>query len=136
MDNPQPRVGVACFVRKGDSFLMIRRAGSHGDGTWSVPGGHLEQGESWEKTAKREVEEETGLIIDNPTFIAITNDIFSADKHYVTIWMEADYIRGEPQITEPDKTPEFAWKTIKNLPDNLFEPCWTNLRKSLPYLFA
>lgn len=39
------------------------RKGSHGDGEWALPGGHLEMGESFEQCAVREVEEETGIMV-------------------------------------------------------------------------
>ncbi|WP_413777060.1 NUDIX domain-containing protein, partial [Streptococcus pneumoniae] len=41
-----PKVGVAIIARRPDGcILMGRRKGSHGAGTHSVPGGHLEPGE-------------------------------------------------------------------------------------------
>ena len=65
---------------------MGKRKGSHGEGTWSVPGGHLEFGETIENCAKREVYEETGLVITDVTVAGITNDIFSEEEtHYITI---------------------------------------------------
>jgi 8-oxo-dGTP diphosphatase len=132
-----PRVGVGVFVWKGDKFLIGQRLGSHGANTWSIPGGHLEQGESWAEAAKREVLEETGMIVDNVRFLAATNDIFPKDqKHYVTIWVETDWISGEPAITEPDKWVNQEWRTFQSLPSPLFEPCWRNLKAARPDLFA
>ena len=43
----EQRVGVGCaaiIIRDG-KFLMMKRAGKHGAGTWSVPGGWQEIGE-------------------------------------------------------------------------------------------
>ena len=88
MSNPNVRVGIAVFIFKDGQFLMMQRQGSHGTGTWSVPGGHLEFGESFEDTARREVLEETGVEITNIRFGGVTNDVFESDgKHYVTIWL-------------------------------------------------
>ena len=132
----QTRVGVGVFIWKDGKFLMGKRKGSHGADTWSIPGGHLEFGESWEDTAKREALEETGLTVDNVRFVALTNDLFpSDDKHYITIWVECDWLAGEPTITEPDKWVEQRWETFKTLPSPLFEPCWQNLRQARPDLF-
>lgn len=138
MDNSQrPRIGVGVFVWKDGNFLMGKRLGSHGANTWSIPGGHLEFGESWEECAKREVIEETGLHIKNVRFLAATNDIFpDDDKHYVTIWVASDWESGEPAITEPDKWIEQQWRTFQTLPMPLFEPCWQNLRAAKPDLFS
>ena len=88
---PNVRVGVAVFIRKDGKFLMQRRLGSHGAGSWSVPGGNLEFGESLEACARREVLEETNLQIKNIRFLTQTNDQFKdAAKHYLTIWMTSD----------------------------------------------
>jgi 8-oxo-dGTP diphosphatase len=61
--NPVVRVGIGVFVWKDGKFLMGKRLGSHGSGTWSIPGGHLEFDETWQQCAVREVLEETGLKI-------------------------------------------------------------------------
>jgi len=99
----RPKVGVGVFVWKDGKFIMGQRLGAHGAETWSIPGGHLEFGESWEQCAKREVLEETGLTITNIRFLAATNDLFPDEgKHYVTIWVEGDWKGGEPTILEPD----------------------------------
>lgn len=124
------RVGIGVFVFKDGKFLVQQRQGAHGAGSWSVPGGHLEYGESFEDTAKREVLEETGLTIKNVRFGAVTNDLFSdEDKHYVTIWMVSDWESGKERITEPDKCLAQAWVTFDTLPSPLFLP-WNQLLKS------
>src|SRR5215469_6073810 len=95
----RPSVGVAVIIRNGDRILLMKRQNSHGAGTWAVPGGHLEYGEAPEECAIREVEEEVGVSIINPTFRTITNDIFEEEgKHYITIWMEGTYVSGEARI--------------------------------------
>lgn len=134
---PLPRIGIGVFVWKDDKFLMGKRRGSHGHDTWSVPGGHLEFGETWEECAKREATEETSLKIKNVRLLAITEDFFKTDnKHYVTIWVESDWASGEPTLTEPDKWVDQQWRNFQTLPSPLFEPCWQNLRKVKPELFA
>lgn len=132
-----PKVGVGVFVWKDGKFLMGKRKGSHGHDTWSIPGGHLEFNESWAECALREVMEETGMTANNVRFLAATNDLFPEDKkHYVTIWVECDWVSGEPTITEPDKWVDQEWQTFKTLPSPLFEPCWMNLKEAKPELFS
>ena len=109
---------------------MQQRYGAHGAGTWSVPGGHLEFGESFEDTARRETREETSLEITNVCLAGITNDIFDEEgKHYVTIWMMSDWLSGEPHIMEPDKCLQQLWCDFDNLPAPLFLP-WNQLLTS------
>ena len=132
----RPQVGMGIFVWKDGKFLMGKRKGAHGADTWSLPGGHIEFGESWEDTAAREVMEETGLKINNVRFVAATNDIMPTDnKHYITIWMDADWASGEPINLEPDKCEALEWRTFESLPSPLFEPYWSNLRAVKPDLF-
>jgi 8-oxo-dGTP diphosphatase len=126
----EPRVGIGVFVIRDGKFLMGHRKGSHGSDTWSIPGGHMEFGESFEQTAKREVMEETGLQIKNVRFGAVTNDVFNDDKkHYVTVWVLSDAPKGEPSITEPDKFVDQEWIDIDKLPEPLFLP-WRSLLAS------
>ncbi len=133
----RPQVGLGVFVWKNGKFLMGKRVSSHGYGTWSIPGGHLEFGEAWEEGARREVLEETGLAITNIRFLAATNDVFESEgKHSVTIWVFSDYESGKPEILEPDKFIDHQWRTFQTLPSPLLEPCWKNLRKAKPELFT
>jgi 8-oxo-dGTP diphosphatase len=126
----QPRVGIGVFVIKDGKFLMGYRIGSHGSGTWSTPGGHMEFGENFEETAKREVLEETGLIVDNVRFGAVTNDVFTDEnKHYVTVWMLSNWVSGEPTLNEPDKFIDQRWTNVDDIPRPLFLP-WETLLKS------
>jgi 8-oxo-dGTP diphosphatase len=109
---------------------MGRRRGSHGEDTWSIPGGHLEFNETPEETAIREVKEETGCDIKNVRFAAYTNDrFFDEGKHYVTLWMMSDWKAHEPRVTEPDKFIEQAWFDFDTLPQPLFLP-WEQLKAS------
>jgi 8-oxo-dGTP diphosphatase len=121
---------MGVFVFKEGKFLMGKRMGAHGEGTWSIPGGHLEYGESFADTARREVLEETGVTICNIRFGAVTNDIFDIEKkHYVTVWMLADYESGTPAVLEPDKYIEQGWFDFDTLPSPLFYP-WKQLLAS------
>lgn len=126
----EPRVGIGVFIIRDGKFLMGHRKGSHGSGTWSIPGGHMEFGESFEDTAKREVMEETGMVIKNVRFGAVTNDFFKSDnKHYVTVWVLSDWSEIEPSITEPDKFIDQEWIDVNNIPEPLFLP-WYELLES------
>jgi 8-oxo-dGTP diphosphatase len=137
MSQKPVQVGVACIVWKDGKFLMGQRIGSHAANTWSIPGGHLEYGETIEACAAREVLEETSLKVKNIRFLALTNDFMpDENKHYITIWMEADWCSGKPTIVEPDKWINQQWRTFLDMPEPLFEPCWQNLKIVRPDLFS
>lgn len=55
-----PCVGAVVFDDSG-RLLLIRRANPPAQGTWSLPGGRVEPGESSEDAVVRELHEETGL---------------------------------------------------------------------------
>src|SRR5689334_5342340 len=95
----RPQVGVGAIIQQGDRILLMQRQNSHGHGTWSPPGGHLDYGESIETCAAREAFEETGVVAENFVYLGLTNDIFQAEeKHYITIWMLGTYMSGEAHI--------------------------------------
>jgi len=117
------RVGLGVLVHHSGRVLMLRRSNVHGDGALSAPGGHIDKGESLEQCAEREVFEETGVTIGNIRFFAVTNDIFEAEgKHYVTIWMSADYERGTAFVAAPEESSEVGWFDAAELPQPLFVP--------------
>lgn len=120
-----PRVGVGVILQKqGNLYLLGQRKGAHGEGQWSLPGGHMELGESFPEVCAREVQEETGIVIQGVKKLGFTNDIFEKDGlHYVTLFFKALWDDSqEPKLTEPDKTVEWKWFEHNDLPDNLFPP--------------
>ncbi len=118
----RPKVGVGVVVVKDGKILIGERLMSHGAGTWMIPGGHLEFGETFEECAMREVFEETGLTdIEITELIRVGNDRIY-DKHFVTIGMVATWKSGEPKVTEPGKSENWKWIDPKELPENIFLP--------------
>jgi ADP-ribose pyrophosphatase len=64
-DHPRPAVTVdmILFYRDGERIevLLIKRARAPFKGAWAFPGGFINQDESLERAAARELKEETGL---------------------------------------------------------------------------
>lgn len=122
--NRCPKVGLGILIFNNfNQILLGQRKNAHGASSWGPPGGHLEFGESLEECAIREVLEETGLVIEKPTFIAITNDIFKEeDKHYVSIFMKANVDHQVVQNLEPHKVEDWQWFSLQELPVHLFLP--------------
>ncbi|MEK6847463.1 MAG: NUDIX hydrolase [Nanoarchaeota archaeon] len=127
-----PKVGVAAIVKHKGKVLFLKRKGSHGEGTWAFPGGHLEFNESIEECVKREVMEETGIIANRMSFVAITDDMFKDEgKHYITIFMLVKDYEGIPIIKEKDKCTEMQWFAWDKLPSPLFLPIKNLLKREV-----
>ena len=127
-----PRVGVAVILIKDDLVLVGKRLNSHGSGCWGFPGGHLEFNESIHDCAVRDVFEETGLEVKNVRDFVFTNDFFvDVRKHFVTLFVLADYVSGTPKVLEPDKCEEWCWFSWDDLPKPLFLPIENLLKKNV-----
>jgi ADP-ribose pyrophosphatase YjhB (NUDIX family) len=61
--NPLP-VSVVLLPVDGDGLLLVRRTQEPQAGHWSLPGGFIETGETWQAAGARELFEETGYTID------------------------------------------------------------------------
>src|SRR5579859_1593931 len=61
-----PMVGLLALVRRGDRFLLVRRAKPPNQGRWGFPGGVQELGETVIEAAQRELGEETGVLAGDP----------------------------------------------------------------------
>ena len=117
----RPSVGVGVLVIKYKKVLLGKRKGENGDGTWGAPGGHLEFREDIFDCARRETLEEAGIKINTLRMGPVTNDNSpSLAKHYVTLFVVADYDSGNPAVMEPDKCSEWRWCSWDNLPQPLF----------------
>lgn len=110
-----PRVGVGAYCERDGHLLMIQRAGKHGAGTWSCPGGHLEWGETPEQAAVRETLEETGVTVTAMQRMTYTNDVSHVwGTHYITLFIRCRWVAGEPVVQEPE-CPATAWVPLAHL---------------------
>ena len=91
-----PIVGVGAVVIDQGRVLLVQRGRGPSKGKWSLPGGVLEVGESLTEGVAREVQEETGLVVESVELIELIDRIVkepaseggSVRYHYVI----ADYL--------------------------------------------
>lgn len=120
-----PRVGVGVLLWRTGKLLLGQRRSAHGQGTWAPPGGYLELGEAPEDGARREVGEETGLVLGEVRPGPYVNTVFPAEhKHSLTLFFLADCPEelGEPVCREPEKCLGWSWHDLNQLPEPLFAP--------------
>lgn len=128
---PQSKIGVGfgVLVLRENKILLGKRhedqekASSElkGAGTWTMPGGKLHFGETFETGAKRELKEETNLDLKSCKIICINNDLIES-VHFVTIGIFCDDFEGELKTMEPDEITEWKWFDFSSLPKPLYFP--------------
>ena len=90
------RKAVRCYLIKDNNVVATKYKEGSKEGYYDIPGGKIEEGESPEQTAIREMKEETGLDVRNLKYkgnmiIEYLNRIFDFD---VFVASESE---GEPQ---------------------------------------
>lgn len=129
MSEQRPQVGVGVMIIKnGNQFLLAKRRGSHGEGEYAFPGGHLEFGESFTDCAIRETQEEAGIEIKNIGFQYLANIMKYGGKQYVHVGLIAEWDSGEPELLEPHKSEDWGWFPIDDAPEPLFEMCRLSIK--------
>ncbi|MFD5875296.1 NUDIX hydrolase [Streptomyces sp. NPDC060322] len=76
---PKPRVQLVIgIIRRGNEILLVRESlGAAGEILWSLPGGGVEDGELMHEALRRELREETGLLVGDPVRTAFLMHIDS-----------------------------------------------------------
>jgi 8-oxo-dGTP diphosphatase len=103
----RPMVGIGVVMLKlsatnsPEAVLLVRRGKPPALGSWSLPGGAQELGETAEDAARRELAEETGLIA-GPLVLAANVDSIHCDPdgrvqfHYTILDFAAQWQDGVP----------------------------------------
>lgn len=110
------QVGIAIVI-DGDKFLILKRSDKVGGsrGFWNFPGGSVEEGESYDVAAARELQEEAGLVVD------------PKDLEYIGEWRRGDLAlhhfitdKFSGKVTINYESSDFAWVTLDELDNYLF----------------
>jgi ADP-ribose pyrophosphatase YjhB (NUDIX family) len=119
-----PQIGVGIIIQnKLGQILVGKRKGSHAP-YFSIPGGSLEIGESFEEAAHREAMEETGLELKETHILGVTNNLKTYKEtgiHYISVVIFCNKFSGVPEVKEKEKCEAWHWVSPQDLPQPHFE---------------
>lgn len=132
IEDLRKKIGHDCVIFPGSVVIITDEDGrillqkrTHPKGKWGLPGGLMELGESTEETAKREVFEETNLVVDGLELTGIYSgrDYFctalNGDEWYVVVaaYKTGNY-RGELRIND-DESESLEWFSPDEIPESI-----------------
>lgn len=135
--------GVHVLCRREGRVLLMRRAGTgFFDGLFSLPGGHVEPGESVRAAARRELREETGLAdVAELRLAAVINAALGDGAHGILLFVFT--ARAHDRAVQPSDEGMLEWIPAHDLdrqpviPDlRLLLPRILDLPPTAPPLFA
>jgi 8-oxo-dGTP diphosphatase len=85
-------LAVLCLIKDGDRVLLQNRVKKDWQG-YTLPGGHVERGESFVDAVVREMKEETGLTIEKPRMVGIKQFPIDGGR-YIVLLFEATQFTG------------------------------------------
>jgi mutator protein MutT len=105
------------FERDGRVLLMRRARTGFFDGLFSLPGGHVEPGESVRMAAVREMREELGVTLAEADLATVGVIHRSSDTNRIDFFLRARQWLGTPVRAEPDKCDQLDWFAADALPE-------------------
>lgn len=116
----EPRLGVGACILKDGKLLLFRRLRAPDKGCWSIPGGKIDFLEPIEDALRREVAEETGLLLGPLRLLCVTDQIYpDTPEHWVAPTYLAESFTGEAVNLEPHKHEGMDWFALDALPSPL-----------------
>ena len=113
-----PIIGVSTCICHDGRFLLIQRGKAPNKGLWSLPGGHVQHGETLREAAARELQEETAVTAEIGDVVDVLDIIRrggdgDAARHYIIVVFRGSYLSGTP--TAGDDAADAAWVTMEGV---------------------
>ena len=114
-------LAVLCLIKDGARVLLQNRVKKDWQG-YTLPGGHVEPGESFVDAVVREMKEETGLTIEKPKLVGIKQFPIDGGR-YIVLLFEATQFTGEVVSSEEGEMTWIDRAELANIPavDDLTE---------------
>lgn len=119
---PNPKLTVDAVLLKGDEILLIRRGRDPFKGSWALPGGFVDVGETTEDACLRELVEETGLKGIVVGLLGVYSDPERDPRHHTVSVVYVCGVGGiMPGIEAGDDAEEARWFPLDALPPLAFD---------------
>ncbi len=109
-DPQRPVVAIRAIVldRQGRVLLLKRSNSEYGEGQWCLPGGKLDYNDTPENTLEKELREETGMAVSNPSFLFYQNSLplQPGKMHCLNLYFACSCAG---QVTLNEESSEFVW---------------------------
>jgi len=117
-ENPVPATCLV-VVDAGDRVLLVKRSVEPKKGYWCLPGGYIELGEKPDRSALRELEEETGLSGRIEMLLGVTS---SPSAEYDTVLMAGYLVKRYTGVLKAgDDASDVSYFQKDELPEIAFE---------------
>jgi 8-oxo-dGTP diphosphatase len=118
------RVAAYAICRRDDEVLLARFVSWDGsDRHWTLPGGGIEHGEDPYRAVVREVDEETGYVVEVDELLGVDSrprrqswDGRTEDVHHLGIYYSVRVVGGELRDELHGSTDRAAWFPVTDVP--------------------
>jgi 8-oxo-dGTP diphosphatase len=121
---PRPSVTVDCvvFCQESDDLqvLLIERKFPPYVGCWALPGGFMNMDEDAETAAKRELYEETGVVVENLKQCGAFTDV-DRDPRDRVVTIAYYTLIDKTEATAADDAQKAVWFPVNSLPTLAFD---------------
>lgn len=105
----------------GQELLLIKRKNDPFKGKWALPGGFVDEGEDLPVAAKRELQEETGLVIENLEQLGAFGTPGRDPRQHTVSIAYTGFADENAEAIGADDADEAKWFPVKALPELAFD---------------
>lgn len=138
---PVPAVNAAIFNAERKILVTRRSPTVREPGKWCLPGGHIEFGEQWVPAMRREVAEETGLVVKTEKLVGLYSDPeLTVTKEVLGGGMRRQFVvvlflvpQFEGEVTPNDEVDLWDWFALDELPEPILKSHPVRIRDAFAF---